>query len=41
MDWATGIAVYILLWFISLFPVLPLGANRAAHPQAGTGGERT
>lgn len=36
MDWATGIAVYILLWFISLFPILPLGANRSENPQVGT-----
>ena len=36
MGWATGIAVYIIVWFVALFPILPLGANRAENPQAGT-----
>jgi predicted secreted protein len=34
--WATGIAVYILVWWISLFTVLPYRANRAAKPLPGT-----
>lgn len=36
MGWATGIAVYILIWFVSLFPVLSVGANRSANPLPGT-----
>ncbi len=36
MGWATGIAVYILVWWISLFTVLPYRANRAAKPMPGT-----
>jgi predicted secreted protein len=36
MGWATGIAVYILIWWVSLFTVLPIGANRAADPLPGT-----
>ena len=28
--WATGIAVYILIWWISLFPILSIGAKRSA-----------
>ncbi len=36
MDWVTGIAVYILIWWISLFTVLPYRANRANNPQPGT-----
>jgi predicted secreted protein len=36
MGWATGIAVYILVWWISLFTVLPIGARRAADPLPGT-----
>jgi predicted secreted protein len=36
MGWATGIAVYILVWWVSLFTVLPLGANRSADPLPGT-----
>ena len=34
--WATGIAVYILIWWVSLFTVLPFGALRAADPLPGT-----
>jgi len=34
--WATGIAVYVIIWFISLFTVLPIGANRSADPVPGT-----
>jgi predicted secreted protein len=36
MGWVTGIAVYILVWWVSLFTVLPLGANRSADPLPGT-----
>jgi predicted secreted protein len=36
MGWATGIAVYILVWWVSLFTVLPFGANRSADPLPGT-----
>jgi len=34
--WATGIAVYILIWWVSMFTVLPIGANRSADPAPGT-----
>jgi predicted secreted protein len=34
--WVTGVAVYVLIWWVSLFTVLPIGANRAQDPQAGT-----
>jgi predicted secreted protein len=36
MGWATGIAVYILVWWVSLFTVLPFGANRSTDPLPGT-----
>jgi len=36
MGWATGIAVYLVIWWISLFAVLPLGANRSENPMPGT-----
>ncbi|MDB5395821.1 MAG: hypothetical protein JWM91_3327 [Rhodospirillales bacterium] len=36
MGWATGIAVYILVWWVSLFTVLPFGANRSVDPLPGT-----
>lgn len=34
--WVTGIAVYVIIWFLSLFTVLPIGANRSANPVPGT-----
>ena len=34
--WVTGIAVYILIWWVSLFPVLSIGATRSADPLPGT-----
>jgi predicted secreted protein len=36
MGWVSGIAVYILIWWISLFTVLPLGARRSEQPMPGT-----
>jgi predicted secreted protein len=36
MGWVTGIAVYILIWWISLFTVLPWRAERARDPLPGT-----
>ena len=36
MGWVTGIAVYILIWWVTIFTVLPFGARRAEDPQAGT-----
>jgi len=38
MSWATGIMVYIVLWWTVLFAVLPLGVRRAENP--GKGQER-
>jgi predicted secreted protein len=34
--WVTGIAVYILIWWVSLFTVLPISAKRSADPLPGT-----
>ncbi len=36
MGWVSGIVVYILIWWVSLFAVLPWGARRAEHPLPGT-----
>lgn len=36
MGWATGIAVYVIIWFVSLFTVLPWRAERSSNPQPGT-----
>jgi predicted secreted protein len=39
LDWFTGIAVYITIWWVMLFAVLPLGAtsqHEAGEVVAGT-----
>jgi predicted secreted protein len=38
MSWATGLMVYIVLWWTVLFAVLPLGVRRVENP--GRGQER-
>jgi len=38
MSWATGVMVYIVLWWTVLFAVLPLGVQRVQDP--GRGQER-
>jgi predicted secreted protein len=37
MDWFTGTIVYLLLWWLALFVVLPIGARPVedADPEAG------
>ena len=35
MSWATGLMVYVVLWWIVLFGVLPLGVRRVADPGPG------
>jgi predicted secreted protein len=36
MDAASGVVVYILIWWLALFAVLPWGARRAENPIPGT-----
>lgn len=38
MSWATGIMVYLVIWWTILFAVLPLGVRRVENP--GRGEER-
>lgn len=38
MSWATGIMVYLVIWWTILFAVLPLGVRRVENP--GRGQER-
>lgn len=38
MGWATGVMVYLVIWWIALFMVLPLGVRRVENP--GRGQER-
>ncbi len=35
MGWATGIMVYLVIWWIALFMVLPLGVKRVENPGRG------
>ena len=32
MSWATGVMVYLVIWWTILFAVLPLGVRRAENP---------
>jgi predicted secreted protein len=38
MNWATGVMVYLVIWWTILFAVLPLGVRRLENP--GKGEER-
>jgi predicted secreted protein len=38
MSWATGVMVYLVIWWTVLFAVLPLGVRRVENP--GRGEER-
>ena len=40
MGWATGIMVYLVIWWIALFMVLPLGVRRVENPGKGAGAGR-
>ncbi len=35
MSWATGIMVYVVIWWTVLFCVLPLGVRRVEKPGRG------
>jgi len=35
MSWATGLMVYLVIWWIVLFAVLPLGVRRVENPAPG------
>ncbi|SJZ47179.1 Predicted secreted protein [Enhydrobacter aerosaccus] len=35
MGWATGIMVYLVIWWTILFAVLPLGVRRVQNPGKG------
>ena len=37
MHWATGLAVYFVLWWLVLFAVLPFGTRPVAEPDSHTG----
>ena len=35
MSWATGLMVYLVIWWTILFAVLPLGVKRVENPGRG------
>ena len=35
MNLVTGVVVFIIIWWVVLFMVLPFGVNRTANPEAG------
>ena len=37
MNWFTGSVVYVLIWWLVLFAVLPVGTRPAEQPDAATG----
>jgi predicted secreted protein len=37
MNWFTGCVLYVLIWWIALFAVLPFGTRPVARPDEHTG----
>ncbi len=37
MGWFTGVVLYVLIWWIALFAVLPFGVRPHAEPDPHTG----
>jgi predicted secreted protein len=35
MSWATGVMVYLVIWWTVLFAVLPIGVRRVEEPGRG------
>jgi predicted secreted protein len=37
MNWFTGIVLYILIWWVALFAVLPIGTHAVERPDETSG----
>lgn len=37
MNWFTGLVLYVLIWWVTLFAVLPFGTRPSAQPDAQSG----
>jgi predicted secreted protein len=37
VNWVTGIVLYILIWWVALFAVLPIGTHAVAKPDETSG----
>lgn len=35
MNWFIGVSAYVIIWWIVIFAVLPIGVVRAERPEAG------
>ena len=35
MNWFTGILVYVIIWWVLLFTILPWGVTQSQNPQLG------
>ncbi len=40
MDWFTGVIVYLLIWWLALFAVLPVGTRPVEDADPAPGGRR-
>jgi predicted secreted protein len=40
MDWFTGVVVYLLIWWLALFCVLPIGTRPVSEADPDAGGWR-
>lgn len=37
MNWVSGVVLYILIWWVALFAVLPIGTHAVETPDASSG----
>jgi predicted secreted protein len=37
MNWVSGVVLYVLIWWIALFAVLPIGTRPVEHPDEASG----
>ncbi len=37
MTWFTGVVLFVLIWWVALFAVLPFGTHPVAEPDEATG----
>jgi predicted secreted protein len=37
MNWFTGVVLYIIIWWVALFTVLPIGTNPAVSADSASG----
>jgi predicted secreted protein len=37
MNWVSGVVLFILIWWVALFAVLPIGTHAVEHPDAASG----